>query len=135
MKKLDSLFEVTGVIQMIKFEKKKDNKLLDDINKFEEVNKFGDSFGIPGGIELYVNYAALVESRLTNDLMLIENESLCASLGLDIDNLYAEIEELVFLRKKISFPSIENTKDFTSSLDENGQKDKEKTYVISKRSK
>lgn len=120
---------------MIKFEKKKGNTLLGDIHKFEEVNKFGDSFGIPGGIELYVNYAALVESRLTNDLMLIENESLRLSLGLDIDKLYAEIEELIFLRKKISFPSIENTKDFPSSLDENGQGDKEKTYVISKHSK
>lgn len=80
-------------------EKNKHDDIYDDFKKFCTVNDF-DIFYAYGSA---LTYAALVESRITNNLLLIGNTELCERLGLDIDNLYAEIEHLAVIRQKISF--------------------------------
>lgn len=75
------------------------NSMIYDIDRFSAVN----DFGYRGGVDLHMIYASLVESRITNNLMLIGNPELCSKLGLNVDFLYEEIEELVVIRQKISF--------------------------------
>lgn len=50
-----------------------------------------------------MEFATLVESRITNNLMLMSNPELCSKLGMDVPSLSAELEELVAIRQKISF--------------------------------
>ncbi len=52
--------------------------------------------------EYHVAYLALLESRISNDLLLIGNQKLCIDLGVDIEMIYTELRELLALRQKIS---------------------------------
>lgn len=49
----------------------------------------------------FTAYFALVESRISNDILLINNQQLCIDLGIDIKMLYTELQELVALRQKL----------------------------------
>lgn len=83
----------------IHFFQEKYNTITDDYANFDKAN----NFSYMGGTELYMEFATLVESRITNDLMLMNNPDLCSKLGIDVLSLYAELEELVAIRQKISF--------------------------------
>lgn len=80
------------------------NTLIDDISSYLNGNNFGNR----GTDELFITYAALVESRLTNDLTLLGNPLLCQQLGLDLDAIAAEVRRLVEIRQKISFDNSED---------------------------
>lgn len=62
--------------------------------------------GITGGsygLDVAMGYLTLIESRITNNLMLINNPALCSQFGLNVNDLYAELENLMVIRQKISF--------------------------------
>lgn len=80
----------------IHFFQEKCNTIADDYANFDKANNFSYT-------ELYMEFATLVESRITNDLMLMNNPDLCSKLGIDVLSLYAELEELVAIRQKVSF--------------------------------
>lgn len=65
-------------------------------------NYFHKKYCKMGYLSEFVPYLALVESRISNDLLLISNQQLCIDLGVDIEMLYTELRELVDLRQKLS---------------------------------
>lgn len=54
-------------------------------------------------VDMTIQYASLIEARITNDLFFISNPSMCSRLGLDVNDLYKELEELTAIRQKITF--------------------------------
>lgn len=65
------------------------------------VKNFFDSNSKILGMDEFAAYFALVESRISNDILLINNQQLCIDLGVDVKMLYTELQELVVLRQKL----------------------------------
>lgn len=53
--------------------------------------------------DVTMQYATLIEARITNDLFFIGDPVLCSKLGLDVNDLYKELEELTAIRRKLTF--------------------------------
>lgn len=58
----------------------------------------------------HVEFLNLVESRITNNLLLLNNPGLCSRLNLKPEDLYGELEKLISIRDKVSFGNKENKK-------------------------
>lgn len=78
---------------------KNDDTIFNDMKRYLDTNGMNFSYG-NGACFTWI---ALIESRITNNLMLISNPALCSELGLDVEDLYTELRELMTIRKKISF--------------------------------
>ncbi len=57
-----------------------------------------------------MTYAALVESRIQNNFVLLNNPTLCSRYGINPEDLYAELDSLMEIRQKISFCGRDNKK-------------------------
>lgn len=80
------------------------DKVDDDMHRFFGENKSGYTF------DVRLAYASLIESRMTNDLLFLNNPSLCSTLDLDVEKLTDELKTLTSLRENISFSREENKK-------------------------
>lgn len=76
------------------------NTIGKDQSEFIKENNLGSMYYTE-----YITYATLVESRITNNLMLISNPTLCRQLGLNCKDLFEELQSLIPIREKLSFDS------------------------------
>lgn len=72
----------------------KDNELIGGAYSFNDV----------------LSYANLVETRIQNNFLLLNNPSLCVQYGLNPEDLSAELNSLMEIRQKISFSDKQNKK-------------------------
>lgn len=70
----------------------------------------GFSFGGTYPYEQVLTYVNLVETRIQNNLLLLNNPLLCAQYGINTEDLSAELDSLMEIRQKISFSDIQNKK-------------------------
>ena len=61
--------------------------------------------------DFYTMYMTLIESRMSNDLRLIGDPELCHRLGLDIEMLNSELQDLIALRQEVSFSLVDKRTD------------------------
>ena len=73
------------------------NSIFNDENQFVDANNLGSVYYVEA-----ITYAAFVESRITNNLMLINNPTLCGQLGVNPQDLIAELHTLIPIREKLS---------------------------------
>lgn len=57
-----------------------------------------------------LTYANLVETRIQNNLLFLNNPTLCVQYGINSENLSTELESLMEIRQKISFSDRQNKK-------------------------
>lgn len=77
---------------------------------FVEFIKDNELIGGAYSINDVIAYATLAETRIQNNLLLLNNPSLCAQYGLNPEDLSAELDSLMEIRQKISFNDIQNKK-------------------------
>lgn len=79
----------------------------------QDMGDFFNANGLIGGrysLDAVLEYATLVETRIQNNLLLINNPSLCTQYGINPEDLYTELNSLMEIRQKISFSDRENKK-------------------------
>lgn len=57
-----------------------------------------------------LTYATLIETRIQNNLVLLNNPTLCSQYGISPEDLYVELVPLMKIRQKISFDDKQNKK-------------------------
>lgn len=82
----------------------KNNSIHEDFEYFLKNNNF------KVGSDWMMQYATLAETRLQNNLTLLSNPTLCAQYGINVEDLYAELDSLMEIRQKISFSDRQNKK-------------------------
>lgn len=79
----------------------------------KDMTDFIKDNGLIGGAYSFsdvLSYANLVETRIQNNLLLLNNPQLCGQYGLNSEDLFAELENLMQIRQKISFSDKQNKK-------------------------
>lgn len=57
-----------------------------------------------------LTYATLIETRIQNNLVLLNNPTLCSQYGISPEDLYVELVYLMKIHQKISFDDKQNKK-------------------------
>ncbi len=79
----------------------------------QDLVDFLNTNGLIGGrysLDVVLGYANLVESRIRNNILLLNNPSLCSQYDISPEDLYTELDALMEIRKKISFGCEQNKK-------------------------
>ena len=79
----------------------------------QDMIDFLNTNGLIGGrysLDVVLEYVNLVESRIQNNLVFLNNPALCSRYGINPEDLYDELDSSMAIRQKISFSDRDNKK-------------------------